>query len=262
MSTIEPSGTTPDPPTAARLLAAVYAVVVYMFFLATFACAIAFVGDMSVAKGINSGTPGPAVPAVAIDLALLAIFALQHSVMARRGFKAWWTKLVPRPVERTTFVLAATGVLALLIWQWRPLPGTVWTVDASAGVWALESVFWAGWAVLLASTWLIDHFELFGLRQAWAFAAGRRFTPPDFKTPALYRVVRHPLYLGFIMAFWATPHMTWGHLLFSGAATGYIFIGILLEERDLVAHFGERYRRYQHTVPMIVPLPAARRGDD
>jgi protein-S-isoprenylcysteine O-methyltransferase Ste14 len=228
---------------------------VYLFFLATFLYMIGFIADAPfLPKTIDSGAVGPPLQAVLIDLSLLGLFAVQHSVMARPAFKQWWTKIVPAPLERSAFVLAATALVVLLIWQWRPLPATMWNAPDPIAAGALWATFGAGWAVLLISTFLINHFELFGLHQAYALLVGRSFEPPAFKTPGLYRLVRHPLYLGFILAFWAAPHMSQGRLLFAAAATAYILVGIYFEERDLVAHFGEAYRRYQKRVPMLLPL--------
>jgi protein-S-isoprenylcysteine O-methyltransferase Ste14 len=230
-----------------------YAVAGYVFFLATFAYSVLFIGDLVVPKTIDSGVHGPALPALAVDVALLGLFAVQHSVMARRRFKAWWTTIVPPAVERATFVLAATLVLALVCWQWQPLPGVVWDVAAPGARMALWAVFWAGWAVLLVSTFMIDHFELFGLSQPLRAALGRPAPTPDFRTPLFYRYVRHPIYLGFVLAFWAAPTMTVGRLVFAAGATGYILVGIWFEERDLVHQFGERYRAYRHQVGMLLP---------
>lgn len=227
--------------------------------LATFVLAVGFVGALPGFRGLDSGEVGAPLVSSATDLLLLGAFALQHSVMARQRFKAWWTRFIPRPAERSTYVLAATALLALLVWQWRPLPDPVWSVDAPAARIALWAAFWAGWAAVLASTFLIDHLELFGLRQAFAFATGRVLAPPAFRTPGPYRYVRHPLYFGFVLAFWATPDMTVGHLLFAAAATGYILVGIFFEERDLTRHFGEVYRRYRREVPMLIPLRLRRR---
>ncbi|HEY6828122.1 MAG TPA: isoprenylcysteine carboxylmethyltransferase family protein [Gemmatimonadaceae bacterium] len=241
----------------AALLAFLYGVVVYAFFLATFLYAIGFTGNFAVPKSIDSGVPGPVAEALVVDLLLLALFAVQHSVMARRSFKRWWTRLVPPAIERSTFVLAATSTLALLLWQWRPIPEPViWAVHDSAAT-VLWAIFWLGWAILLTATFLINHFELFGLRQVFARLAGRELPAPQFRTPYLYRYVRHPIYLGFVLGFWSAPVMTAGHLLFTIATTGYILVGIWFEERDLVAQFGEQYRRYRRQVGMLVPMRRA-----
>jgi protein-S-isoprenylcysteine O-methyltransferase Ste14 len=182
--------------------------------------------------------------------------------MARRGFKRVWTRLVPGYVERSTYVVAASAVLALLLWQWSPIPARVWDARGTALGEALSGTFWIGWGVLLISTFLINHFELFGLQQVWAFVRGGESHRPDFRTPALYRVVRHPIYLGFVIAFWSAPYMSVGHLLFSIATTGYILLGICFEERDLIAAYGQRYRDYRVRVPMLIPLLKLRRGDE
>ncbi|VTU26745.1 Putative protein-S-isoprenylcysteine methyltransferase [Variovorax sp. PBS-H4] len=242
------------------ILAAIYGLVVYVFFLATFVYAIGFVGNMPLLpKTIDSGASVALVETLLVDVMLLGLFAVQHSVMARRGFKRWWTRLIPESVERSTFVLAASAALALLLWQWRPLAQPViWSVDDPVARIALQAVFWLGWGVLLISTFLINHFELFGLRQVWAKLRNRALPAADFRTPLFYRHVRHPIYLGFILAFWAAPTMTAGHLLFAAASTGYILVGIWFEERDLVEQFGQRYQAYRHQVGMLLPRFAAR----
>jgi methanethiol S-methyltransferase len=232
-----------------------YAAVVYVFFLGTFTYAIGFIGGVAVPKTIDSGPAGPPAVAVIVDVLLLGVFALQHSIMARRSFKRWWTEIVPRQVERSTYVLAATLALALMLWQWRPIAEPViWSVSDPLAAKALWAAFWLGWAVLLLATFLINHFELFGLRQPYAHALGREIPAPEFRTPLLYRYVRHPIYLGFVIAFWATPVMTAGHLLFAIGGTGYILVGIWFEERDLVEEFGERYRSYRTQVGMLLPM--------
>ena len=238
-----------------RSLAVLYGGVCYAAFLVTFLYAIAFVAGMGVPKHIDNGAATPLATALIIDIALLALFAVQHSGMARPAFKRWWTRFVPQPIERSTFVLVSSLVLALLFWQWRPLPQVVWQVDnglARGWLWAISLL---GWLLVLTSSFAINHFELFGLRQVWLHA--RRRSPQDepFVLRAMYRIVRHPLMLGFLIAFWVTPAMSLGHLLFAVVVTGYIVVAVkFLEERDLVAIHGDAYRDYQRKVPMLLPL--------
>lgn len=236
-----------------RFATLAYGGLVYLFFFVTFCYAMGFTANFIVPKSIDSGAVVPLAEALIVNTLLLGLFAVQHSVMARPAFKAAWTKIVPKPAERSTFVLFATVILALLMWQWRPMPAVVWNVESplwSAVLWVLCA---AGFGLVLLSTFLINHFELFGLTQVWRRFNGTTAKDTPFVTPLVYKHVRHPLYLGFIIAFWSTPQMSVGHLLFAIMTTGYIFVGILFEERDLIAHFGERYRKYQQDVGMIVP---------
>lgn len=235
-----------------RLLALLYGAACYAVFLATFLYAIPFVAGIGVPKHIDNGVPTALPLALAIDLALLGLFAVQHSGMARPAFKRWWTRIVPAPVERSTYVLASSLVLALLFWQWRPLTPALWQVEEPSARIALLALSAIGWLLVLTSTFLINHFDLFGLRQVWLHLLGEPYEALPFKTPAAYKVVRHPLYLGWFFAFWCTPLMSATHLLFALLTSAYILIGIFLEERDLIQAHPE-YRAYRERVPMLLP---------
>jgi protein-S-isoprenylcysteine O-methyltransferase Ste14 len=237
-----------------RIAAFVYGLMAYLVFFVTILYAIGFVTGLPVPKGIDAGEIVPAGEAFAADMLLMSLFALQHSIMARRQFKQWWTRFVPAAIERSTFVLLASLTLLFLFWQWRPLPGLVWQIADPQLAAAATGVSLLGWLLVFTSTFLINHFELFGVHQVVVNLAGRTMAPPRFKTPLLYRLVRHPIYLGFIIAFWAAPVMTAGHLLFATVTTAYILVGIFLEERDLVALFGDEYRHYRQRVAMLIPM--------
>jgi methanethiol S-methyltransferase len=236
-----------------RYFAVIYGLASYALSVVTLLYTIGFVSNIGVSKTIDIGPASPASEALLINLLLMAAFALQHSVMARRSFKAWWTQYVPKAVERSTYVLISSLCLALLIWQWRPIPTVLWQVENPAISIALLGLSLLGWVMVLTSTFLINHFELFGLHQVVNNLTDRPMPAPRFYTPLFYKFVRHPLYLGFLIAFWVAPVMTAGHLLFAGSLTAYIFIGIIFEERDLSDLFGEDYRSYKERVSMIVP---------
>jgi protein-S-isoprenylcysteine O-methyltransferase Ste14 len=240
-------------PSMTRILTFAYGAVSYVIFLGTFLYAVGFVGNLLVPKSIDSGAATPLGAALLINTALLLLFAVQHSVMARPWFKERWTRIVPRAIERSTFVLAASLVLTVLYWQWRPIPRVVWDLQGVPAT-AMQVTFWSGWMLVLLSTFMISHFHLFGLKQVHQHLRGERLTEPEFGARALYRYMRHPIMAGFFLAFWATPKMTLGHLLFAAATTGYILVALQFEERDLVRAFGERYEQYRREVRMFLPV--------
>ncbi len=241
-----------------RVLAFVYGVVSYVIFFVTFLYAIGFVGNFIVPKSIDSGEPISFSQALLINVLLLGLFAIQHSVMARPAFKRWWTRFIPQPVERSTYVLLASLALILLFWQWRPLTDVVWNVENPVGHYILWAFFFLGWVTVLVGTCLINHFDLFGLRQLYLYQRGEEYTHLTFRTPFLYKIVRHPIMLGFIIAFWSTPHMTIGHLMFAIVTTAYIVIAIQLEERDILRMHGTAYEEYRKQVSMLLPIPKRR----
>ncbi|MCA1600541.1 MAG: isoprenylcysteine carboxylmethyltransferase family protein [Acidobacteria bacterium] len=243
----------------ARIATFLYGLICYLIFFVTFLYAIGFVGNLVVPKSIDSGPAVPLTEALLIDTLLLSLFAIQHSVMARQWFKRAWTKIIAQPIERSTYVLLASLVLSLLFWQWRPMRGVIWDVQNPTGRIVLQGLFWMGWGGVLFSTYLVDHFSLFGLKQVYLYLKGLPDEPTPFKTPVLYKVVRHPLYLGFIVAFWSTPRMTLGHLFFAAVCTAYIVLAIQFEERDLMEFYGDSYRKYRTQVSMLLPVRFGRK---
>jgi protein-S-isoprenylcysteine O-methyltransferase Ste14 len=241
-----------------RLIGLLYGLVSYVIFFVTFLYAIGFVTDLVVPKTIDSGVVVPLGEAILVNLVLMSVFAIQHSVMARQGFKRWWTKFVPESVERSTFVLFASLALILLFWQWRAIPTVMWSIANPNIAMIATGVSLVGFLIVLVSTFLISHFELFGLHQVFNNFLGREMPAPSFHEPLFYRFVRHPIYLGFIIAFWVAPVMTLGHLLFAAVTTAYMLVAIVLEERDLVSVFGDQYRKYRGRVPMLLPWRGSR----
>ena len=246
---------------AGRTLTLAYGVLCYAFFFGTFLYTIGFVGNWVVPRSIDTGTPGDTLPSVAINVALLGLFAVQHTIMARPAFKRWWTAKIPAPAERSTFVFATCIVLTLLFWQWRPMLTTVWHTDNTVAVWALSGLSLFGYLIVLYSSFLIDHFDLFGLRQVVLQYRGRDYTDHLFAERSLYKFIRHPLMLGFLLAFWATPSMSQGHLLFAIVTSVYILFGITVEERDLLNFLGDDYKAYRKRTPALIPfLPKGKGG--
>ncbi|MCB0632527.1 MAG: isoprenylcysteine carboxylmethyltransferase family protein [Saprospiraceae bacterium] len=238
-----------------RILFLIYAGFNYLTFLVAFSYAIGFVTNLLVPKAIDGVPQVPLSAAIINNLTLLAIFAVQHSVMARPKFKQWWTRIIPAPIERSTYVLFSNLALILLMWKWEPMGGVIWSVSSPLVSGLLTALSLLGFAILIASTFMVDHWDLFGLRQVWAYFTGKTYTPPKFKTAYLYKYVRHPLYLGFVIGFWAAPTMTVTHLIFTVMCTGYILVGIYLEEKDLTSYFGDTYRNYKKRIPMLIPIP-------
>jgi protein-S-isoprenylcysteine O-methyltransferase Ste14 len=241
-------------------VALLYGVVSYLFFFVTFCYAIGFVEGRVVPKGIDDGAVVPTQRAVLVNVLLLGLFGVQHSIMARPRFKDWWCKFVPRPIERSTFVLLATAILALMMWQWRPLPNVVWHVSTPALRGLIYAISLGGWLLVLYATFVIDHFDLFGLRQVWLYYRGIEYRHPAFMERSVYKIVRHPLMAGFIVAFWTAPTMTQGRLLFAIVTTAYILVAIQIEERDLATILGDAYRDYRRRTPMLIPIRARQRS--
>jgi len=241
-----------------RIAFLLYGVLAYLLFLAAILYGIGFVANLVVPKGIDGGNIGLLSTAIVVNVLLLLLFAVQHNVMARPWFKAWWTRVVPRPIERSTYVAASSLILMLLYWHWRPMREVVWHVDNAFGRGVLWALYFAGWAIVFYSSSVIDHFELFGMKQVWQYYRGREFQTTPFRERSLYRWVRHPLMLGFIIAFWSAPTMSLGRLLFAVVTTLWILISIQLEERDLAQYLGEPYREYRERTPMLVPRPGSR----
>lgn len=237
-----------------RILYLLYGVISYFAFFGTILYAIGFVGNLVVPKTIDGAATTPLYFALLTNASLLLLFALQHSIMARPAFKNWWTRIIPAPLERSTFVLLSSLCLMLMIWQWQPLGGVVWSVENQLVKTTMLVVYFLGWGIVFVSTFLINHFDLFGLRQVWLYFIGKPYTQLPFRLPFFYRFVRHPLYLGFLIAFWVTPVMTTAHLLFAVLTTGYILTAIQFEEKDLISHFGEKYRNYKKWAPMLIPF--------
>ncbi|MCI0335563.1 MAG: isoprenylcysteine carboxylmethyltransferase family protein [Planctomycetes bacterium] len=245
-----------------RVLFLLYGLAAYLLFFVATLYGIGFVGNLWVPKGIDDGVPTTIGFAIVVNVALLLLFAVQHNIMARRWFKDWWTRFVPRPIERSTYVAAASLILLLLFWQWRPIPETVWHVDGALGRWLLWALYFLGWAIVFYSSFVIDHFELFGLKQVWMHFMGREPQTAPFSERSIYRWVRHPLMLGFILAFWSAPTMSLGRLLFAVVTTVWILIAIQIEERDLAEFLGEPYRNYRKRTPMLVPWPRSKRRNE
>jgi protein-S-isoprenylcysteine O-methyltransferase Ste14 len=243
-----------------RILFFGYGSLSYLIFLGTFLYAVGFIGNFWVPSRLDGTPQGPIATAFTIDAALLTLFAAQHSIMARKWFKERWTRLVPKPIERSTYVLFSSLALILLFWQWRPMGGVIWSVEDPGARIVLRALFGFGWALVLVSTFLINHFDLFGLRQVWLYLRGRPYTTLKFATPGPYRIVRHPLYVGWLFAFWMTPTMTLAHLLFAVATTGYILLAIQWEEKDLAREHNRAYEEYRRSVPMLVPFMKRVRG--
>jgi methanethiol S-methyltransferase len=236
-----------------RILIFAYGIFCYGVFLAAFLYMMGFLSNMLAPRSVDSGTNVSLAVALPINLALIVLFGLPHSVMARGRFKQWWTRLIPAVAERSTYVLVSTLTLVLLMWQWQPMTTSLWTVGYPPLRMLIWGLYWGGHGVVLLASFLINHFELFGLQQSYLQLRQRETSAPDFQTPLLYRVVRHPLQLGLLIVFWATPDMTTGHLLLALGMTSYMLVGLYFEERDLTTHFGDAYRQYQQTTPKLLP---------
>jgi len=237
-----------------KILFLLYGIIAYLAFFGTILYAIGFVGNLFVPKSIDSAPTNTLIESILINASLLLLFALQHSIMARPAFKKWWVKIVPEPIERSTYVLLASLCLMLMMWQWQPIGGVVWSVENNVLKTILLVLYFTGWSIVFISTFLINHFDLFGLRQTWLYFRGYRYTALPFRIPLFYKFVRHPLYFGFLIAFWSAPTMTIAHLLFASLTTCYILVAIQLEEKDLVVHYGDKYVKYRKWVPMVLPI--------